>query len=85
VNEFERAQLAMAEQQNETLKRLEAALSEHGRTLAGVLATLENMSSGPNVVRLSSRLRQAEGEISELHGKVARLDADIGRMGSGAG
>jgi DNA-binding HxlR family transcriptional regulator len=80
VNEFEAASLRMVQEQNETLKRLERALTEQGKTMLAVLSELQALGQVPNVVQLTSRVRRVEGDMSELRGKVVRLDADVERL-----
>jgi DNA-binding HxlR family transcriptional regulator len=80
VNEYEAASLAMVAEQNETLKRLERALTEQGKTMLSVLQELQALGQRPNVVSITRRVQTTEGELSELRGKVVRLDADVQRL-----
>jgi TolA-binding protein len=77
VTEWETAQLAMVAEQNATLIRLERAIVEQGETMSAVLNELQALGTRPNVVQFTQRLRRAEGEISELQGVTARLEAQI--------
>ncbi len=83
MTEYEEAQLKLAAEQIETLKRLEGAMVEQGKTLETVLNELHSLASKPNVVQLTRRMQRAEGEISELQGEVARHAAQIQNFAAG--
>lgn len=78
MTEFESRLLEMTAEQNNAIKRIEAAVSELGATVESLNRSLLDKGR-PNVVQLGRRVTAVEGELSELGGKVVAIDAELQR------
>ena len=87
MTEFEQEVLAHMAALTAAVENLQAALGEHSADLVGMREKLDEFLRRPlpNVAVLLQRVKKAEGEVSELDGKVMRLRTDFDSLASAAG
>ena len=91
LNEFERALLHELRTLNGYVKSLDAsvkalenipaAVAEQGKTLGSLLKSVHDLGRRPNVISLTNRVKEVEGEVSSIEGRVLHLEAKIGAAG----